>query len=433
MVSDSTPQSNLRVLVIPDKYLPDECAGGAIYTDMCRGLAARGMNVTVRCPYSFYPEWRDKTGQNGFRIDRVMDHGVMVERHGFFIPRNPRSAVQRMLLDATFFASLSRSLFRGEFDAVIALCPHTGGVAFAVLHKLIHRSPFCLSVMDLPANAAKATGINRSGWLQWILETVQGTLFNQADVWRSISPAMIEKLKAMNTKGQEVHFIPDWLHPSLDEAIRKLPNKIGRPMSSPLKLLYSGNIGTKQGLLEFCKALQSTSLPFEFRIQGSGGNAASLHSWIASVGDPRFAFHPLSDEVGFAKALHESDLYVVTEKANIGSSFFPSKTIPGMASATPILAVSDQDSPLGREVREHGLGPWFTWDRLGEIPDVVRSLSTSPETFADWQRNAVQRGKFFERERCLDLLEVLLKNMAESQNLGKNRSKAVSAVPLKTG
>src|SRR3954467_9386503 len=91
----STLDRPLRLLVIPDKYLPDQCGGGAIYTDMCRGLARRGLDVTVRCPYPFYPEWTDKSGRNGFRVDRTVDHGVRVERFGMFIPANSRSVWQR--------------------------------------------------------------------------------------------------------------------------------------------------------------------------------------------------------------------------------------------------------------------------------------------------------------------------------------------------
>lgn len=427
-MSQQTPGKPLRVLVIPDKYLPDEFAGGAIYSDMCCGLAARGLDVTVRCPYPFYPEWKDKSGRNGLQIDRSVEGGVKVERYGFFIPRNPRSAAQRMLLDATFFASLTRSLFRGKFDAIIALCPHTGGVAFAALHKLIYGRPLCLSVMDLPADAAKATGITRHGWLQKLLHNVQKTLFNRADVWRSLSPAMIEKLGGLTARDQPILFIPDWLHPSLAEEIRRLPSKVGRVPAQPPKLLYSGNIGTKQGLLDFCKAIAATPAPFEFRIQGGGGNAGAVREWVASGGDSRFIMGEPADEPGFARALHETDFYVVTEKANIGSSFFPSKTIPGMASSTPILAVSDPDSPLGREVRNNGLGPWFAWDQIPAAGEMLANLPQQQETFVSWQRNAVQRGQFFERERCLDLIEQTLVDMVQDKTLARTRAAVASEV-----
>src|SRR4051794_31598547 len=267
----------LRVLVIPDKYLPDQCGGGAIYTDMCRGLARRGLDVTVRCPYPFYPEWTDKSGRNGFRVDRTVDHGVRVERFGMFIPRNPRSVWQRMLLDATYFASLCRSLMGGpRFDAVLAYSPHTGGVAYAALHKLLFGGPICLSIMDLPADAASASGMARGVWLPRLFDAVQRALFNSADVWRSISPVMIERLDDLRGRNQPILFIPDWLHPTIAEALQDLPSKVGRVPDRPVRLFYSGNIGAKQGLLDFCKVLQSRSSPFRFRIHGEGGAAGQV-------------------------------------------------------------------------------------------------------------------------------------------------------------
>jgi colanic acid biosynthesis glycosyl transferase WcaI len=413
----------IRVLVIPDKYLPDQCGGGAIYTDMCRGLAQRGLDVTVRCPYPFYPEWTDKSGRNGWRVERYDDEGVKVERYGMFIPRNSRSVVQRMLLDLSFFASLCRSLLDGErFDAAIAFCPHTGGLAFAALHKFLFGGPLCLSIMDLPADAVTASGMTREGWLPRLFQRVQSALFNRAEVWRSISPVMVKRLESLRHHDQPVLFIPDWLHPSIADEIQRLPSKIGRPPAQPVRLLYSGNIGAKQGLLDFCKILHATGAPLQFQIHGEGGGAVDVRDWVASCGDGRFLFGPLNNESEFAHSMHEADLFVVTEKPENRAAFFPSKTIPAMASGTPILAVSSPDSPLGREVRAEGLGPWFSWDEGEAIAALLSSLPDRTEEFITWQSNAARRSRYFDRERCLDLIETVLVELVEDRSHVRSRS-----------
>src|SRR5262249_1146357 len=157
-------------------------------------------------------------------------------------------------LDLSFFASLCRSLFEGgRFDAVIAFCPHTGGLAFAVLHRLLFGSPLCLSIMDLPADAVTASGMAREGWLPRLFQRVPAAAFNCADAGRSISPVMIKRPETLRRRDQPILFIPDWLHPSIADEIDRLPSKIGRPPARPVHLLYSGNIGAKQGLLDFCK------------------------------------------------------------------------------------------------------------------------------------------------------------------------------------
>jgi hypothetical protein len=180
--------------------------------------------------------------------------------------------------------------------------------------------------------------------------------------------------------------------------------------------LYSGNIGSKQGLLDFCKRLQASAAAFELKIHGDGGTAAEVASWVAACGDRRFSFGPLVSEPDFVRALHEADLYVITEKEGSGASFFPSKTIPAMASGTPILAVSSSDSPLGREMRSERIGPWFSWEESRTLPAFLASMQGRREEFALWQSNAVHRSHYYERERCLDLFESVLNELVKARS-----------------
>jgi colanic acid biosynthesis glycosyl transferase WcaI len=403
-------------LVVSHLFLPDSCGGAPIFSDLCYGLAGRGIDVTVRCAYPYYPEWKDKSGRNGVRIERSREGGLSIERYGLYIPRNPRALGQRFLYEASFFLSICRSLFRNEqFDAVLVFCPLAGSVAFASLYKRLHRRPLCLNVQDLPADAASAGGLVAAGWIKRLLRGVQKVLFNGADVWRSISPVMVERLELLRDRRQPVHLIPDWLHPTLAEEIGRLPSKLGRPPGRPVRLLYSGNIGTKQGLLDLCKALHASPDPFSFRIHGDGGSAAEVADWVSACGDRRFTFGPLVSEPEFVRALHDADLFVITEKAGSGASFFPSKTIPAMSAGTPILAVSSPDSPLGREMLGQRIGPWFAWEQCREIGGLLGSLEASPHEFHRWQHSAQQRSAFFDRERCLDLFQQVLDDLVEAR------------------
>jgi len=426
---DSANERRLRLLVLTHLFHPDSCGGAGIFTDMCHELAGRNIDVTVRCAYPYYPEWKDKSGRNGLRIERYCDHGVIVERYGLFIPWDSRSIWQRCLYEGSYFLSICRSLVDGaRFDVVMVFCPLAGSVAFAGLHKMLHRCPLLLCIQDLPADAAKAGGIIRHGWLQKFARGVQRALFNQADVWSSISPVMIERLKELRDHDQPILFMPNWLHQSIAEEIHRLPSKVGQLASQPVRLLYAGNIGTKQGLLDFCKVLQASSAPFYFRIHGDCGMADQVRDWVASRGDRRFSFGPLLEESGFVRALHETDLFVVTEKSGSGASFFPSKMVPAMASGTPTLAVSDPDSPLGHEMRSQGLGPWSSWDRCGEASEVLRSLESRPAEFAAWQHNAVRRSQDYNREPCLALIERTLREMVQDRTLARTRAAASPVV-----
>jgi colanic acid biosynthesis glycosyl transferase WcaI len=406
----------LRLLVISHLFAPDVCGGASVFSDMCYGLAQRNIDVTVRCGYPYYPEWNDKSGHNGVRIERGLDKGVHVERYGMFIPSNPRSTWQRALYEGSFFLSLCRSFVRSaQFDFVIVFCPLAGSVAYAALHKLIHGKSLWLNVQDLPADAAAASRIVAGKTAQKLLQGVQRWLFNRADLWSSISPVMVERLEQLRDRQQTVMFLPNWLHLSIAEQIQACPSKAGRTPKQPVRLLYAGNIGSKQGLLQFCKNLGTTTAPFRFQIHGDGGAASEVHQWLTSTGDSRFSVGPVLDEAAFVDALHQTDFFVITEKPESGASFFPSKTVPGLASGTPILAICDPVSPLGREMRAYNVGPWFPWSRCSEVGDFLGSIGGREQDFVLWQQNAIRRSESFVRETCLDFVETTLHRLVRDR------------------
>ncbi|MEX0747834.1 MAG: hypothetical protein WD275_07530, partial [Rhodothermales bacterium] len=96
---------SVRLLVVVNVFEPD-LGGGVLFSDLCYGLAERGFEVTVRCAYPYYPEWRDKSGGNGLRIRTSLKNGVRIERFGLYIPRHPNSLPERLLYESSFYCSL---------------------------------------------------------------------------------------------------------------------------------------------------------------------------------------------------------------------------------------------------------------------------------------------------------------------------------------
>ncbi|MEQ9104087.1 MAG: glycosyltransferase [Rhodothermales bacterium] len=388
----------MRILVIVNVFRPD-LGGGVLFSDLCDGLAERGHEVTVKCAYSYYPEWTDKSGRNGWSIEDATEGRLRVERHGIFIPRNPNSLPQRLVYEASFFLSLARRLpEHGAFDLVLVFCPLVGAVAYGVLAARRSRAPLWLNVQDLSAQAAAAGGL--AGAASGVLTWIQNALFRRAPVWSTISEPMVRALSGIPGAPADVHLLPNWLHGSLAEHVRLLAHK-RTACHNPVRLLYSGNTGSKQDLLSFCAYLHAVDWPFEFRIHTDGARAGELRDHIASWADPRFILAPLTDEAQLAQWLAWCDLYVITERAGAGSSFIPSKLIPALSSGAPILAVCDRGGPLGDEITRHGTGLLRTWTELeqhGLSPADFTELST-------WSTNALTRSAFYSREEGIDRMD----------------------------
>lgn len=400
----------MRILVITNLFTPDRGGGASVFSDLCVGLREKGWDVTVFTTHPYYPEWKRKAGGRPWSIDREVFQNVEVWRHGIYVPDSPSRLIPRVLYELSFALSLSRSLWRGgKFDLVMVFCPLLGTVIFAGLRRALKGEPLWLNVQDIPADAAAASGISQSGMFNSAATWLQRFVFNRADVWSTISPVMVQRLSGLRERNQPIHLCPNWLNGSLAECVAALPSKLGRTPKVKLKLLYAGNIGKKQGLLEFCEMLGNSNAEFQFRINGNGGEAEGVREWINRSHDPRFEFGEFLDEQGFTRALHESDVYVITEKPGSGASFIPSKLIPGIASGTPVLAVCDQAGPLGREMQEAGLGQVLEWDQIVDLPQVLSSFISQPDQFRCWQSNCINHSRNYNRDFSIQRLEYLLR------------------------
>jgi colanic acid biosynthesis glycosyl transferase WcaI len=328
--------------------------------------------------------------------------------------------------------NLMRSLlyFR-RYDAVMIYCPVMSAVAYGAVRKLFYREPMWLNIQDIPADAAAASGISRNPLTKAFGNIVQSVLFNRADVFSTIAPKMVERVSSLRRRGQPVYFVPNYLNGSMAEAIGANPTKLGRAASRPLKLLYAGNIGKKQGLLEFCERLKTIDLDFTFRIHGDGGEAHAIRQWIQSQNDPRFQFGEFLDERGFVAALFDADIFVITEKPGVGASFIPSKLIPCIATGTPVLSICDVEGPLGQEVRQHDLGVVLEWEQFGELPAALARLAVDPERLGTLQKNALDRARTYGRGPIIDLVEKELQRLASGKPAAAamTHAQAVASTP----
>ncbi|MCU1396220.1 MAG: colanic acid biosynthesis glycosyltransferase WcaI [Ilumatobacteraceae bacterium] len=404
----------MRIVVYSNLFEPDHAGGAAIYSDLCFELAARGHHVVVRCAYPYFPEWKDKSGRNGVRVERVVVKGVIVERHGLYIPSTPSKLKSRALYEGSFIASLARSFFRRErADVVMAFSTMLAPVAAAVAFGKAHHLPILINVQDLSSGGASAANLVGPGASK-VLTTVETKLLASATSLSSISPEMVEGIGEMTGHKVPVHFVPNWLNASMAASIDELESKIGRNPESVVRILYAGNIGNKQGLLEFCQRAVLLDQPFELTIHGSGPGADAIAAWHTENGDPRIKLGPFLPEHDFIDALQDTDLFLITERQGSGNAYMPSKLIPAISSGTPILAVCDADSSLGGEMRRADIGPYLTWDHIDDLPALL-ATATDNGVFTRWQKNAVARSAVYERTQTIDLIEDELESIVAAR------------------
>lgn len=408
----------LRILMIVNIYPPDQAGGAVLFRDLAQGLTEKGHQVTVRTTYPYYPEWRDKSGQNGFRIRKAQDGAVALERYGLYIPRNPNSVLERMFYEGGFFLSLLRSLFRSrQFDVVFAACPLVGAVGFAASVRALWRIPVWLNVHDLSTQAAATSGILKEGFATRAFNAVQTFVFNRAQAWNTLAPMMVRDLRPLLHGNQPLFCIPNWLHKTIQTQLNVYTQKPAPLADQPLKLMYSGNIGSKQGLLEFCQTLSKSPAHFRFEIHGSGAASSQVADWVRSSGDARFSFGGLLEETEFVRGLYEADFFVITEKSGVGGSFIPSKMIPSFAVGTPVLGVSDDESPFGQEMAASGAGFRRTWAQVHELVEFIEASPQHSPEMRQWQEKARTWSRRYHRDAIIQAYDEGLRQLANRQTV----------------
>jgi len=255
--------------------------------------------------------------------------------------------------------------------------------------------------------------LNKSSILKSVLGGVQSFFFNRADMWSTISPFMRQRL-VETIKPEIPHLlVANWLNLSMQESIDNDPIEIAPNRHEGIKLLYAGNIGSKQGILQLCKALHASQANFDFAIFGDGSEAANVRQWIEQSNDSRFRFDGFLPEAGFVNQVKQADIFVITEKDGAGSSFIPSKMIPSISAGTPILALCDKSGPLGTEVSECELGPHYEWSEMESLLTDIDNGTFSPEKLQTWSANCLKRAPVYGRTENIDRITQLIDILAD--------------------
>ncbi len=403
----------MKIRVFSHLHRPDRGGGASIFTDLSEGLAQRGHDVELFCSYPYYPEWVNKSGANLWRREREVVNGVSVVRHGMFIPRNPGSTVQRAAYEGSYALSLARSTFRSApVDAVVAFLPLlSSGVAAMLDTKGQPDVPTWINVQDLSGRAAASY----SGTIGKALTQVEEAVLARASLVTTIAPQMTAELSHLNTDGQKVQTFPNWLHSTAEASIVRARTAADaedrHDRRRPLRLLYAGNIGKKQGVDRVVGMLAASDRNFEFEICGAGAGAEAVDQ-VLPAGDARFRRRPFLSEDEFIERLHWADAFVVPELPTDAASFLPSKLLPSTAAGTPILGLAGNSSPLRDEIEAHGIGAVADWSDPDSILVTGERLRTA--TYAAdgvLERSLALRASAQSSAHAIDQAEEMLNRM----------------------
>ncbi len=324
-------------------------------------LAARGHEVRVVTTPPYYPAWRVSEGYSWWRYSRERSQaGAEIYRCPLWVPEKP-SGLTRVLHLSSFAASslpVMLGLASWRPDVVLTVEPAFTCAPVALLAGVLAGAPVWLHVQDFEVDAAFDLGLLPAGGMiqQFALwcERLAMQCFSRVS---TISPRMVERLlqKGIDT-SRAVHF-PNWVDV---EAIYPMsePSPLRKELGirrDEVVLLYSGNMGAKQGLEalpELAKRMREQK-HLRFVFCGDGAYRPQLEQAVAAF--ENVSFLPLQPVERLNELLNAADIHLLPQRAGAADLVMPSKLTGMLASGRPVIATAAEGTQIARAIEGCGI------------------------------------------------------------------------------
>ena len=194
-------------------------------------------------------------------------------------------------------------------------------------------------------------GMGRESHLIKFCRRLESWLMKKFDYVSTISYSMIDKAKQKGVLSDRIRYLPNWadvdsIRPDIDGS--KFKQSLGFSESDFI-VLYSGNIGKKQGLeivLRAAKLSQSNS-NIKFLLVGEGAHVQELKTLAAELEIINLTFLPLQAWGDVPSMLAMADIHLVIQKRGAADSVLPSKLTNILAVGGYAIVTAEENTELG--------------------------------------------------------------------------------------
>jgi colanic acid biosynthesis glycosyl transferase WcaI len=341
----------MRILIHSINFSPEMTGAGKYTGEMAEWLALRGHEVRVVSAPPHYPQWRIYSGYRSWRFSRdtyISAAGTAgtldVFRCPAWIPSEPRGW-KRILHLASFSVSswptmLIQVLWKPDVVLLVAptlFCfPQVLGVA------LLTGATSWLHMQDFEVDAAFQLADFSSNQLNRWVRSLERFILLHFNRISSISARMIERLSAKGVDPARAVLFPNWvdtsvIYPML--ASSPLRQELGIPAEATV-VLYSGNMGKKQGLELLVDAsrrlIERTDIRFVFC-----GDGSYRQTFVQmATKSENVIILPLQPTERLNDLLNLADIHVLPQVSGAADLVMPSKLTGMMASGRAIVATA---------------------------------------------------------------------------------------------
>jgi colanic acid biosynthesis glycosyl transferase WcaI len=411
----------MRISIVSINYAP-EATGIAVYSrGMAEYLVRNGHEVVVHTGFAYYPTWRKSPGDRGRLYRRERLNGVDVRRTYLYVPAHP-SVIGRIIHEATFIVgALVAYLAARRADLTIVVSPPMPLGLPLLLGARLKGSQSIFHVQDLQPDAALDLGMLRPGLLASILFAMEAACYRWADYVSTISKGMLDRIRSKGVDARKLLVFRNWAN---DRAVQPLDRMTGFRREWSLEgcfvVLYSGNMGVKQGLDILLDAAGYLAVFHDivFLIVGDGGEKERLVAAARVRGLLNVRFQPLQPFERLAELLATADVSVIPQRGGLSDIVLPSKLCNHLASGRPVVVTADPGSDLAQIVSSGPCGLVVPPEDAPALAAAILQLRDQADRRERFGRNAVRVMRaMLSEEAVLDGFAATLERIARDESV----------------
>lgn len=350
----------MRILLYGINYTPELTGIGKYTGEMAEWLSVKGHEVRVVTAPPYYPSWRINAGYSAWRYRVENLDGVRVFRCPLWVPKK-QSGIRRILHLLSFaISSLPVILIKSLLwrpDVIFAVEPPFFCAPTAWFSSKICGARAWLHIQDFEIDAAFDLGLIKAGALRQVITAIERLIMRRFDVVSTVSEGMLEKLVYKGVDRTRCLLFHNWVDTNEISALAS-PSPMRKELNVPdnvIVLLYSGNMGEKQGLEIIIDAAQLLvdEMNLLFILCGDGAVRERLIAKAKELSNIQFI--PLQPRERLNELLNLADIHLLPQRSDVQDLVMPSKIQGMFASGRPVIATATKATQLAVAVEGRGI------------------------------------------------------------------------------
>ena len=371
----------MKILINSINYAPELVGIGKYTSEMADWLTEAGHEVKVVTAPPYYPEWKVSDGFSSVRYKSELVNNTRVIRCPLWVPAKP-SGIKRVVHLASFaFTTFPIMIWQGIFwrpDIVFVVEPPLLCAPGALISASLARARSWLHIQDFEVDAAFDLGMLKSKRLRYWVTKAECWLMKKFDRVSTISVRMLERVIKKGVPVESTKLFENWVDTELIFPISEragLYQEFGLPNDRTI-VLYSGNMGEKQGLeiiVEVARLLEP-QMSALFIMCGTGSAKKRLMDLAQDIDN--IVFFPLQPVEKLNELLNIADIHLLPQKADAEDLVMPSKLTNMMASGRPVVATVAKGSQIANVL--DGCGIVVDPENTAALCTAIKDLVNDP-------------------------------------------------------